>query len=560
MVKFVTIDTGMTASVFIDRYPEYLFRNIEEIPGNGIDDDGNGYVDDVSGPFIGPSENLYFWDDELTNGHGDWITGVALGRLREAQQSNPSIELEVDYFVGGRNTWYAHSQIALNYGADVISYSLGFDERDRDSLEKLAQLAYERDAILVVWNNFSGNIGVVNGNDHIIEIGFSDAVAGQWGDMSRKGQSDIFAEPGAGVASEGIASTGAAIAAIRAANPLLPAHEIVRIIEETSYSALDVTSAALLGDRVINVDGAIERALELLPNGNLELTGSNSSDTLRGAEGSDTLHGFDGDDLLEGGEGHDMLYGEAGADRLFGGSGNDTLYGSSGTDLIEGNSGEDIIFGGDDNDKLNGGSGNDLLVGGKGSDSLEGGTGDDTIWTSEQSDGFFSGSAESISEDSEEIHSRNHASGGDGNDLIIGNIGYDRIHGQEGDDTIFGRHGRDEIFGGAGDDILSGGPDDDRISGGPGRDIFVMRPGDGTDRITDFENGASAEQGDKIDITAYGMGYDDILFEADPGGLRVRLGSDVVILWGVAAESLEAHNFLLAEPPPPSPPRSSARW
>ncbi len=49
-----------------------LWTNTREIPGNGIDDDGNGYVDDVHG--------YNFWDDDADvtdqNNHGSHLAGI----------------------------------------------------------------------------------------------------------------------------------------------------------------------------------------------------------------------------------------------------------------------------------------------------------------------------------------------------------------------------------------------------------------------------------------------------------------------------------------------------
>ena len=45
------------------------------------------------------------------------------------------------------------------------------------------------------------------------------------------------------------------------------------------------------------------------------------------------------------------------------------------------------------------------------------------------------------------------------------------------------------LVGGAGNDILQGGAGNDVLSGGAGADTFIFRPGDGTDKITDFASG-----------------------------------------------------------------------
>jgi hypothetical protein len=69
-VVIAVIDTGLNDHP--DLNPK-RFINPAEIPGNGVDDDGNGRVDDVSGWDFVNSDNDP--DDEF--GHGTWVSGVA---------------------------------------------------------------------------------------------------------------------------------------------------------------------------------------------------------------------------------------------------------------------------------------------------------------------------------------------------------------------------------------------------------------------------------------------------------------------------------------------------
>lgn len=82
----------------------------------------------------------------------------------------------------------------------------------------------------------------------------------------------------------------------------------------------------------------------------MNISGTNSADTLvgtagddqlTGLDGNDTLYGYGGDDVLDGGAGNDTLDGGTGNDLLMGGAGNDyyiirdrhaSIYDSSGTD------------------------------------------------------------------------------------------------------------------------------------------------------------------------------------------------------------------------------------
>lgn len=72
--------------------------------------------------------------------------------------------------------------------------------------------------------------------------------------------------------------------------------------------------------------------------------------------------------------------------------------------------------------------------------------------------------------------------GGPDNDLLVG----------EGPDGV--------LRGGAGDDILVAGLSDARLTGGDGADLFVLRGGEGTVRITDFEPGT-----DRLDLSDFTM-------------------------------------------------------
>ena len=87
-----------------------------------------------------------------------------------------------------------------------------------------------------------------------------------------------------------------------------------------------------------------------------------------------------------------------------------------------------------------GGPGNDRIIGGALRDQLEGASGEDAI------------------------------RGLGGNDLLLGGLGHDQISGGQGDDLISGNPGDDALFGGPGADLVGGGGGDDRLYGGPGPD------------------------------------------------------------------------------------------
>lgn len=100
--------------------------------------------------------------------------------------------------------------------------------------------------------------------------------------------------------------------------------------------------------------------------------------------------------------------------------------------------------------------------------------------------------------------------GGAGNDTLNAGAGNDVLKGLADNDTLLGGAGDDNLDGGAGDDVINGGIGFDILRGGAGADSFVFKAGDSSfaklDKIMDF-NGL---QGDKIDLSAFGVTSADL--------------------------------------------------
>lgn len=226
-----------------------------------------------------------------------------------------------------------------------------------------------------------------------------------------------------------------------------------------------------------------------------ELSGQDGNDTLYGGDGRDSLEGGQGQDALAGEAGDDQLFGGAGNDLLEGGDGADILGGEAGDDLLvgddeaEGDSGgptNDSLFGGDGNDELQGVFGNDSLVGNAGNDLIAGEDGNDTAQGGTGNDQIYGGDG------------NDSLQGNAGDDALVGEAGGDTITGDDGNDVILGDRGvlrydldadkttldlaepldpavgaADSLSGGNGEDVIVGQAGGDTIGGGAGNDVVI---------------------------------------------------------------------------------------
>jgi Ca2+-binding RTX toxin-like protein len=148
----------------------------------------------------------------------------------------------------------------------------------------------------------------------------------------------------------------------------------------------------------------------------------------------------------------------------------------------------------------------------------------------------FNGDARSLIEN---------ATGGSGNDALIGNAADNTLNGGSGSDTLDGGGGNDMLIGGAGADTLTGGPGDDR---------FIFAPGGGADIFTDFAAGAGSA--DRINLTAFTNIHtlNDVLAHAGASGsdTLINFGNgDTITLQHVLQTSLSVDDFIFSPAAPP---------
>jgi subtilisin family serine protease len=136
------IDTGLDYNHDAIVRSNALWVNTREIPNNGIDDDYNGYVDDVSGwNFVANSPN--FADDE---GHGTHVAGIIIGTsmniLANPVTGTSKIRVMPLKFLDSNGSGSTSNAIkaiyyAVNNGAQVINNSWGGSSYSRALHEAL---------------------------------------------------------------------------------------------------------------------------------------------------------------------------------------------------------------------------------------------------------------------------------------------------------------------------------------------------------------------------------------------------------------------------------------
>lgn len=161
------VDSGLDKNHYVFTQTQSVWVNTGEIASNGIDDDFNGYVDDVSGwNFV--SNNSNFYDDE---GHGTHVSGIVLGATMDILNTPPlsaaKIQIMPVKFLnssGSGTTSAAISAIyyAVNNGAKVINCSWGGSAYSQ-ALHQAMSYAYDQGVLVVsAAGNYKNNNDVVD--------------------------------------------------------------------------------------------------------------------------------------------------------------------------------------------------------------------------------------------------------------------------------------------------------------------------------------------------------------------------------------------------------------
>ncbi len=149
-----------------------LWTNSGEIFGNGIDDDRNGYVDDVIGWDCIDNDN----NPMDLNGHGTHVAGTIAAERNQFGNTGVAYDAQIMPIrvlnEAGKGTDQSISEgiyYAANNGADVINLSLGGSYSD--AIAQAVQYATQRGAVVVM----------ASGNEGGAEPSYPAHLATNWG-------------------------------------------------------------------------------------------------------------------------------------------------------------------------------------------------------------------------------------------------------------------------------------------------------------------------------------------------------------------------------------------
>jgi subtilisin family serine protease len=169
-ITVAVLDDGLDKT--LPDLQQALYTNPGEIAGNGIDDDANGYIDDIHGWDFASHDNdvtpAYNTQYNFTDAHGTTVASTIGAAFNNATQiagiAGGVKVLPVRFYGFGATTTSAgiaqSIAYAANMGARVMNLSFSIDPYQEDpAFYAATDLAYDRG---VLWINSAGNANVNN--------------------------------------------------------------------------------------------------------------------------------------------------------------------------------------------------------------------------------------------------------------------------------------------------------------------------------------------------------------------------------------------------------------
>jgi subtilisin family serine protease len=363
------IDTGVDLD-----HPDLianLWTNTGEIAGDGIDNDGNGYVDDIHGYDFADNDGN---PDDAINGHGTHVSGT-IGGVGDngigVSGVNQAVSIMALRFIGASGSGSSFNaaravEYATMMGADLTNNSWGggpFDNAVHDAIAagplfvaSAGNGAFDNDGTPYYPQGYdldnvisvaaTGETGLLSGFSQwgLKSVDIAAPGVAIWSTLPLELGSYAFYD-GTSMAAPHVAGAAALLLSIF---PDLTAVELKAALMAGVNHTGDLSKVTISGG-ILDIMGAIEalgrfgQTVTVTAGGTATVdfaaTGgaSETADTLTGFAYGERIAGLGGDDVIDGGAGDDVLTGGAGSDTLTGGAGADRFV--FGRDV-----GEDIIL------------------------------------------------------------------------------------------------------------------------------------------------------------------------------------------------------------------------
>ena len=162
-VIVAVIDAGIDTAV--PQLQGKIWTNPGEVPGNGIDDDHNGYIDDVHGWDFRDNDNSSLVGSKI-HWHGTFVAGIIAAQPGKDKAAGvaPGVCIMDLRLLDSKNLFYASDwkkfaraiDYAVDNGADIINMSIYSNSKPPSILEQALQRAAQHGVIVV---GIAGNDG-----------------------------------------------------------------------------------------------------------------------------------------------------------------------------------------------------------------------------------------------------------------------------------------------------------------------------------------------------------------------------------------------------------------
>ncbi|MFC2105928.1 S8 family serine peptidase [Candidatus Bipolaricaulota bacterium] len=215
-VVVAVIDTGIDTS--IPQLEASLWVNPGEIPRNGIDDDGNGYTDDIHGWDFRDGDNSSLIGTAL-HWHGTFVAGIIAAQPGDVPVVGvaPGVRIMDIRFLDSSNRFSSRDwklfaeaiDYAVDNGADIINMSIFANARPPASLENAIRRAVQSGVVIIgITGNIDSNAGSLDQTVVLYPGKYNDIYAVSattesdlLASFSRRGPEVSFCAPGEGITS-----------------------------------------------------------------------------------------------------------------------------------------------------------------------------------------------------------------------------------------------------------------------------------------------------------------------------------------------------------------------